>query len=308
MNAKPMSTSGFSLAQPTTPNLTFAEDLALCAQLGIRGLGIDWAAKVGDLATALADFRESGLLATFALPAPNAVLPFIGPGALPGVSGPTDPELRVARMCASIRQLAAFEPSACVCISGPMGDRSPDEAYELAVAGLKQAARTAAEVGIVLAVEPIHATLKDEFSFVNTISDAMAMLGDIDEPNTGLLIDLWHVADTPALAETLQACAPRVTGVHINNRREPTRSWCDRTLPADGTADFDAFVGALLDGGYTGWFELEVISDDGRFGNDFDDSLWKLAPGELVGRGQAQLAGAVDRANNARAGGPRGLS
>lgn len=292
----------FSVAQPTTPGLTLDEDLALCAELQIGGIGLDHAAKVDDPTAALSAFRKSGLKATFALPDPNAVLPFIGTRPLPGVSGETNIDHRVARMCASIRTLAPFSPVAYVCISGPMGDRPRGEAYELAVNGLKQAARAAAETETLLALEPIHASLAKEFSFINAVDEALAMLDDIDEPNTGLLIDVWHVGDTPDVAEVLRACARRVAGVHINNRREPTRSWCDRVLPLDGSTDFETFLVSLLDGGYEGWFELEVVSDDGRFGNAWPDSLWKRPPADLVREGQDQFASAFEAAVRAQNG------
>lgn len=56
-------------------------------------------------------------------------------------------------------------------------------------------------------------------------------------------------------------------------------------LPGDGVADIPAILGALDDAGYQGWYELEIMSDDGLYGNDFPDSLWKLDPVELVRRG-----------------------
>jgi sugar phosphate isomerase/epimerase len=76
--------------------------------------------------------------------------------------------------------------------------------------------------------------------------------------------------------------------VHLNDHRDPTRSWCDRVLPGDGIGRVTAFLGALDAGGYDGWLEVEVFSDDGRFGNDFPDSLWKLDPVELVRASRAK--------------------
>ena len=45
---------------------------------------------------------------------------------------------------------------------------------------------------------------------------------------------------------------------------------------------------ALNDGGYDGWYELEVMSDDGRNGNQFADSLWEWDPVELIRRALAR--------------------
>ena len=45
-------------------------------------------------------------------------------------------------------------------------------------------------------------------------------------------------------------------------------------------------LGALERGGYQGWYDLEVLSDNGTFDIDYPDSLWKLPPEELVRRGR----------------------
>ena len=56
-----------------------------------------------------------------------------------------------------------------------------------------------------------------------------------------------------------------------------------------GAAGAPVLPGALDQSGYTGWYELEIFSDDGRFGNDYDDSLWKLDPVELVRAGRSKF-------------------
>src|SRR3989442_1222591 len=62
-----------------------------------------------------------------------------------------------------------------------------------------------------------------------------------------------------------------------------------RELSGDGVADLPGIFGALNDGGFDGWFELEVLSDDGTFGEDYPDSLWKLDPVELIRTGREQF-------------------
>lgn len=46
--------------------------------------------------------------------------------------------------------------------------------------------------------------------------------------------------------------------------------------------DLPAIFAALEDGGFDGWFELEVFSTE-----TYPDSLLKLEPAELVRRGKA---------------------
>ena len=54
-------------------------------------------------------------------------------------------------------------------------------------------------------------------------------------------------------------------------------------------ADVVGMIGALRRGGYVGYYELEVLSDDGTFGRRFADSLWLLDPADLVALGREKF-------------------
>jgi hypothetical protein len=45
-----------------------------------------------------------------------------------------------------------------------------------------------------------------------------------------------------------------------------------------------AILGALDRAGWDGYYDLEIFSDNGAFGNAYDGSLWDLQPTELAGR------------------------
>jgi sugar phosphate isomerase/epimerase len=53
-------------------------------------------------------------------------------------------------------------------------------------------------------------------------------------------------------------------------------------LPGDGVADLPALVGALDEAGWSGWYDVEIFSDNGTFGNAWPDSLWDVPPETLV--------------------------
>jgi sugar phosphate isomerase/epimerase len=291
-------TPRFSVNQGMTPRLTFAEDLAAIREAGGQGVGIA-AGEVGyglrkitDDSADLERLRDSGLRAVFCNPTTPSVLPrrqrvagVLGRGAV-------DPEARVDGICRDIARLAPFEPLCCICVPGPIGDYEPARAREIAAAGLKRAAQAAADYGMNLAVEPMHSSIHDEFSFLNTIPDTVDLLDEIGEPNAGIMLDVWHIWDTDNLLDHIRSNADRIIGVHLDDWRDPTRTWCDRVLPGDGSADLGGILKALRDGGYDGWFELEVLSDDGTFGSDFPDSLWKRDPVELIRAGREQFLAA----------------
>jgi len=58
---------------------------------------------------------------------------------------------------------------------------------------------------------------------------------------------------------------------------------------------------SLDEGGFDGWYELEILSDDGRVEQEFPDSLWKRDPLELVRSGRAKFMAAWEAARPAAA-------
>ena len=59
------------------------------------------------------------------------------------------------------------------------------------------------------------------------------------------------------------------------------RSHFDRSLPGGGSR---AQVRALVEAGWDGFYDVEVMSDDGSMGEAFPDSLWALPVDEIVHR------------------------
>ena len=266
----------FSVSQFSTLNQGFDDDLAAYVAGGAEGIGLAEAKlPEGEDAESLRKLRESGLAATICLPTMLSVLQ------LPPFGGPEDPEERVASLCASVRRLAAFDPVTLLVLTGPVGDRDPDEARRIVVEGLREVARTAKAEGVTVALEPIHASARAEFTMVDTIPDAVALVEEVGEP-MGVIFDTWHLWDTPDVLTHIRAEAHRFPAVHINDWRAETRGWDDRALPGDGVMDLPAMFAALEDGGFDGWFDLEVFS-----GEDYPDSLLKLDAAELVRRGKA---------------------
>ena len=266
----------FAVSEFSTLNLGYDEDLAAYAAGGAEGIGLAEAKlPEGQDSESLRKLRGSGLTATICLPTMLSVLP------MPPFPGPENPEERIASLCASVRRLAAFEPVTLLVLTGPVGDRDPAEARKIVVEGLREIARTAREAGVPIALEPIHASARDDFTMVDTLPDAVRLVEEVGEP-MGILFDTWHLWDTPNVLDHIREEAHRFPAVHVNDWRAETRGWDDRALPGEGVMDLPAIFAALEDGGFDGWFELEVFSTE-----TYPDSLLKLDPVELVRRGKA---------------------
>ena len=189
---------------------------------------------------------------------------------------------------ASLHRLRAFEPTAVVCVTGP-GDR------DTIVAGLREIGDEAERLGLRMALEPFQREGIESWSIVNTLGEAAALIDEVGSPAFGIQFDVWHLWNTPDLFDEVHAYADRIRGVHVNDWREPTRGWADRVLPGDGIADVPAILGALDRAGWDGFYDLEIFSDNGVFGNTYEGSLWDVQPTELATRSRESFTQCWER-------------
>jgi sugar phosphate isomerase/epimerase len=259
-----------SISQVSSLAASFADDVRAYAAAGVDGIGV-WEIKLDD--TSLAEFHASGLGSATAVPAVPSVHP------LPLLPGPATVRERVDALRRSLEILAAYSPAAILCFTGP-GDR------ETAVRGVREVAREAERLGLMLAVEPFQLEGIESWSILNTLGDAAAFVDEVGSDAVGIQFDVWHLWNTPDLLDEIPRHAHLIAGVHVDDWREPTRGWADRVLPGDGAADLPAILGALDDAGWDGFYDLEIFSDNGAFGSAYPDSLWELDAAELARRGR----------------------
>jgi sugar phosphate isomerase/epimerase len=271
----------FSISAVTTLQASFAEDLDAYRAAGADGIGL-WELKLpeGDEGESLALVEASGLEVTNCVPLVPSILP------LPLIEGPADPAERVEAICSSIRRFAPFRPRSTICLTGPALDRDPAEARRTVVEGLRRIAAESRASGVPVGLEPQNRVGGEDWTIASSIPDALDLLEEAGDDALGLTFDVWNVWNTETLLDDIAEHAGRFTGVHVNDWREPTRSWCDRVLPGDGAALVPEILGALDAAGWTGPYDLEIFSDDGTFGNAYDDSLWNVPAQELARRGR----------------------
>ncbi len=275
----------FSISQVTTLPQGFDDDLGTYAAAGAEGIGL-WELKLprrGDTVT-LERVRESGLVVTNCIPAVPSILP------MPGFEEPRDPGERVERIEASIRRLAPFEPASIVCLTGAAGAR------EALLEGLRSVAEEGERAGVPIGLEPLQPLLQRDWTQATTPEEALALLDEAGTDAVGLVFDSWNLWNDEDILEDIAEHGDRIVAVHVSDWREPTRSWADRALPGEGSIDLASLVRALDDAGWRGYYDLEIFSDDGSFGDDFEDSLWKADPLEVARRGREGFLAAWDAA------------
>ena len=264
----------FSISQITTLASTFAADVRAYAAAGVDGIGV-WEIKLSDGSDveALEQLEASGLGSAAAIPVVPSILP------LPLMEGPEEPQHRIEAICASLHRLAPFKPSGVVCLTGPGDDR------DTVVEGLRTIGDEAARAGLRVGLEPVNRIGGEDWTMISSLAEAVELLEDADRPALGIQFDTWHLWNTPDVAADIERYADLFVGVHVADWSGATRGWCDRVLPGDGVADLPKILGALERAGWDGFYDLEIFSDDGTFGNEWPDSLWRVPEDELIRRG-----------------------
>lgn len=281
-----------SVCELSLPDTTFEQDLDLIKASGAAGIAIaEFKLRGGEEGAQVAALKESGLSATICIPANTSPLPLRPDDVFPG---PTDPDLRLEAMLGSIRRLANFKPNCILAVTGSSAGYAPMDARKIAVEALREAATLAVSLGTRIALET-NRNLGLDYSFLRSLPETIDFIDEVGGPGIGLLYDFYHLWDQENVVADTERFARRIFGVQYNDWREPPRCFADRLLPGDGIIDIPALLSALERGGYHGWYDFEIFSDDGRWGTDLPDSLWKVPYDQLIDRAHAGLLQAWDR-------------
>jgi sugar phosphate isomerase/epimerase len=162
----------------------------------------------------------------------------------------------VLESCAPELGEAAF-----VLNTGVAADGDVERAFEKTVDGYKVLAGRARELGVRLALEPLHPIAMNEDSFIWTLEDALELVESVGEPALGICADIWNLAGQANLRPRLARCGRRVFLAQVSDYRRP-RSFLDRLPIGKGSLDFAPFISGVRDAGYDGPWVLEIFSEN----------------------------------------------
>jgi sugar phosphate isomerase/epimerase len=143
--------------------------------------------------------------------------------------------------------------------------------------GIAATMEYAREVGMPLAIEPLHPMQAADRACVNTMEQALDLCDAIDPERTGMLgvaVDAYHVWWDPKLASQIaRAGVKRLLAWHVCDWLTPTRDLLsDRGMMGDGVIELRKIRGWMEDAGYAGFAEVEIFSEQD----------WWLRPGDEV--------------------------
>jgi sugar phosphate isomerase/epimerase len=132
--------------------------------------------------------------------------------------------------------------------------------------GIAASLEYAREVGMPLAIEPLHPMQAAERACINTLEHALDLCDGLDPGRSGALgvaLDLYHVWWDPKLKQQIErAGAERLLAYHVCDWLTPTRDLLnDRGMMGDGVIELKKCRGWVEAAGYAGFAEVEIFSE-----------------------------------------------
>jgi len=126
----------------------------------------------------------------------------------------------------------------------------------------------ARQVGMPLAIEPLHPMQAAERACVNTLEHALDLCDELDPQRSGMLgvaLDIYHVWWDPKLQAQIERAGQggktRLLAYHVCDWLTPTRDLLnDRGMMGDGVVELKKIRGWVEAAGYAGYSEVEIFS------------------------------------------------
>lgn len=132
--------------------------------------------------------------------------------------------------------------------------------------GIAASLEYAREVGMPLAIEPLHPMQAADRACINTLEHALDICDELDAGKTGMLgvaLDIYHVWWDPKLQQQIaRAGRERLLAYHVCDWLTPTRDLLsDRGMMGDGVVELKKIRGWVEDAGFAGFSEVEIFSN-----------------------------------------------
>ena len=131
--------------------------------------------------------------------------------------------------------------------------------------GIAASLEYAREVGMPLAIEPLHPMQAADRACINTLEQALDLCDDLDPQRSGMLgvaLDVYHVWWDPKLQQQIvRAGRERLLAYHVCDWLTPTRDLLnDRGMMGDGVIELRKIRAWVEAAGYAGFSEVEIFS------------------------------------------------
>ncbi len=164
----------------------------------------------------------------------------------------------------TIREAAALGAPMVVLVCGADPAQSLPESRKQITDGIAAVLPLAEELGIRLAIEPLHPLYADDRSAINTLASANAVCDELDHELVGIAADVYHIWWDPDLEEQIKLTGEknRLFAFHICDWLTPTSDLLnDRGLMGEGCIDIAGIRKMVESAGFDGFNEVEIFSN-----------------------------------------------
>ncbi|MBZ0173526.1 MAG: sugar phosphate isomerase/epimerase [Phycisphaerales bacterium] len=239
----------------TTRPWSIGECCEQYAEMGFGGISV-W----DDAIDAGGASRVAGLVGASGLKVPALVRGGFFVSADPGAQRDALEKTRLR-----MNQAAEIGAEMIVLVVGAEPGVPLSEARAQAEAGVAGLLPDAENMGVKLAIEPLHPMYAADRCCINRLAEARRLCEKLASPLVGVAVDVYHVWWDPDLEAEISALgeADRLFAFHVCDWRAETRHLLlDRGLMGDGVIDLRGIRAMMERAGFDGMIEVEVFSEE----------------------------------------------
>jgi sugar phosphate isomerase/epimerase len=241
-----------SMNETTTYRWSFEEDVTNYTAAGIHAMGV-WRQKLSDFGQekAVELLADSGMKVSHLLWA----------GGFTGSDGRTYRE-SVEDAREALHVAAKLQAGSLVVYSGARAGHTFSHARRLIHGALAELLPVAEELGVTLAVEPMHPGCASEWTFLTSLDDTLELLHAVGSPMVKMVLDTYHLGQDSGLIERIGEIASQVAIVQLGDAAEPPSGEQNRCRLGEGIIPLKKIVAALKTAGYDGYYDVELLGEE----------------------------------------------
>jgi sugar phosphate isomerase/epimerase len=241
-----------SMNETTTFRWSFEEDAINYHAAGITAIGV-WRRKLADCGEA----KGVELLDELGM----EVSHLFWAGGFTGSDGRSYRE-SLEDAAEAVQVASRIKAQTLVVCSGGRSGHTLNHARRLIRSALADLAPEAAELGVTLALEPMHPGCAAEWTFLTGIDDTLALIGELASPSVKMVFDAYHLGQDPANLSRIEQIMPHIALVQLGDARQPPDGEQNRCRLGEGAIPLAEMVSALKAAGYDGYYDVELLGEE----------------------------------------------
>ncbi len=241
-----------AISQLSTLRWGFEEDAQAYGQWGFDGIGV-YRPKLEDFGIdrTIELLAESGL----------SVTSLSWAGGFTGSDGRAYVDA-VDDAIRAIEDAAQLQAETLIVLAGGRNNHIRNHARRTLCEALRRIMAAAEEHGVRLSLEPIHPGCGEEWSFVNDLESTLEIIERVNSHQLGIVLDTYHVGMDEDVVRWLPDAIPHLHLVQLGDARHSPLGEMNRCLLGQGSVPLPTILRTLIDHGYHGAFEVELIGED----------------------------------------------